>query len=125
MTIALPPIHVRNGNLDLALETAQEGDPVARRIDAVFCIIRANGGRLKHRARANMRPRLAAAQRSLDAAMPSNVPALLTGPSWAMLGSNISEISPRFTDKIAEFHRYALHLLELPAGAMRRRQRLG
>ena len=34
------------------------------------------------------------------------------------LGSTYLEISERFTDKIAEFHRYALRLLETPVGAI-------
>ena len=120
MTIALPPIHVRNGNLDLALETAQEGIRIARRIDAVFCIATGEWRAAEiYRARGEYEATLAAAQRSLDAAMPleSFLPFLMVHP-LGTLGSTYLEISPRFTDKIAEFHRYALHLLELPAGAM-------
>lgn len=49
--------------------------------------------------------------------MEALVPFYVVHPLSA-LGSTYLEISERFTDKIAEFHRYALRLLETPGGAM-------
>ena len=58
-------------------------------------------------------------KRSLEAALPLEpyMPFFLV-PSLGSLGMVYVEISEQFRDKIAEFHRHALRLLEDPAGAL-------
>lgn len=118
LCFVIPLVHVHNGELDQALEAAQEGVAIARRIGAIVGI--ADGEWVMaeiHRMRGEYEQALAAAHRSLEAAMPleSFIPFYVVHPLSA-LGSVYLEISPRFTDKVAEFHRYALRLLETPTG---------
>jgi len=118
LCFVIPLVLVRNGELDLALEAAQEGVAIARRIGAVLGV--ADGEWVTaeiHRMRGEYEAALAAGHRSLDAALPmeSFIPFYVVHP-LGTLGSVYIEISPHFTDKIAEFHRYALRLLETPTG---------
>jgi class 3 adenylate cyclase/tetratricopeptide (TPR) repeat protein len=120
LSFAIPLIQLRNGDPEAALTSAREGVAIANRIGALNII--GDGEWLTaeiHRARGDYEEALAAGQRSLAAARPleSFLP-FYAVHSLSTLGSIYLEISERFTDKIAEFHRYALGLLETPTGAI-------
>jgi class 3 adenylate cyclase/tetratricopeptide (TPR) repeat protein len=116
----IPLVHVRNGDLDAALASIREGLGIARRIGAITVI--ADGEWISAdilRARGQYENALATGQRSIEAAMPleSFMPFYLVHP-LGVVGTTYLEISEKFTDKIAEFHRFALRLLETTAGAI-------
>lgn len=114
----LPLVYVRNGEQDAALISAREGVSLARRIGSVTVV--ADGEWITAdilRSRGRYEEALAAGQRSIEAAMPleSFMPFYLVHP-LGVVGTTYLEISDRFTDKIAEFHRHAMRLLETPVG---------
>lgn len=120
LTFVVPLTHIRNGDLDAALDSAREGVRIARRIGSINCI--GDGEWIAAetlRSRGEYEEALAAGQRSLEAVRPmeSFMPFYVVHPLSA-LGSTYIEISGRFTDKVAELHRHALSLLESPVGAI-------
>ena len=120
LATTFPLYMLRQGDFAQALAYAHEGVEVAVRIGALgpqiygyWCLAEV------YRAWGDYEKALLYAQRSLEAALPLEdfMPFFAVQP-LGTLGSVYQEISPKFHDKIAQFHRHALRLLEQPGGMM-------
>jgi class 3 adenylate cyclase/tetratricopeptide (TPR) repeat protein len=112
--------HIRDGDFVAAREVLQEGLQIGRKIGSLQVqIIAAYLLAEIARWQGEYESALSYGQLSLETALPLEtfVPFLLV-PALGSLGIAYLEISPKFTDKIAEFHLHALHLLESPMAAM-------
>jgi class 3 adenylate cyclase/tetratricopeptide (TPR) repeat protein len=112
--------HIRGGDFAAATKALQEGLQIGRKIGSLQVqIIAAYLLAEIARWQGEYESALSYGQFSLETALPleSIMPFLLV-PSLGSLGMAYLEISPKFTDKIAEFHLHALHLLESPMAAM-------
>jgi class 3 adenylate cyclase/tetratricopeptide (TPR) repeat protein len=112
--------HIRDGDFTAAKEALQEGLQIGRKIGSLLPQIFASYllGDIA-RWQGEYESALSYGELSLETAMPMEtfLPFLLV-LSLGSLGITYLEISPKFTDKIAEFHLHALHLLESPMAAM-------
>jgi class 3 adenylate cyclase/tetratricopeptide (TPR) repeat protein len=112
--------HIRDGDFSAARQALQEGLQIGRKIGSLIPQITATYllGEIA-RWQGAYESALSYEKLSLETAMPMEtfLPFMLV-LSLGSLGNTYMEISPKFTDKIAEFHLHALHLLELPMGAM-------
>jgi class 3 adenylate cyclase/tetratricopeptide (TPR) repeat protein len=112
--------HIRNGDFTAARDALQEGLQIGRKIGSLFPQITAAYllGELD-RWQGEYESALSHGQLSLEAALPMEfIAPFMLVLALGSLGIAYLEISPKFTDKIAEFHLHALHLLESPMGAM-------
>jgi tetratricopeptide (TPR) repeat protein len=115
-----PLIHIRDGEFDRAMDSLEEGLRLAQRIGAISAVADASWlmGQIA-RLRGEYEAALVAGQRAFEAASPLEgfIPFYMVH-AVSLLGSLYLEISDAFTDKVAQFHRHALRLLEEPVGAM-------
>jgi predicted ATPase/class 3 adenylate cyclase len=116
----VPYYHLRNGDVPAAKAALKEALEIGTRIGelavhAISAYLLAEIARWQ----GEYEKALAYGLRSLDAALPLEpyMPFFLV-PSLGSLGMVYLEISEQFRDKIGEFHRHALRLLENPAGAL-------
>ena len=120
LSLALPLIHIRNGDLETARASAIEGLEIGRKIGVLFpqAIAAYILSEIAHW-RGEYELALSLGHESLEAGKPLEpfAPFVLVPPLGA-LGMVYLDISEEFTDHIAEFHLHALRLLESPAGAM-------
>jgi class 3 adenylate cyclase/tetratricopeptide (TPR) repeat protein len=120
LTSLIPIVNIRNGDFTAARDALQQGLQIARRIQALNPQVE-GGWLLAELARwqGDYERALEFGLLSLEAALPLEeyMPFEVVLP-LSSLGSIYLDISPRFTDKIAEFHRHALRLLETPIGAI-------
>lgn len=116
----LPLCHISRGDFDSAWESLTESLEIATKIGAIAPHVLASFLLTKIAEwRGNYEIALKYGQISLDAALPLEAyMAFMLVPILGTLGMVYLEISEQFTDKIAEFHRQALRLLEAPANAM-------
>jgi class 3 adenylate cyclase/tetratricopeptide (TPR) repeat protein len=120
LAMPIPMCHIRNGDFMAAKEALQEGLQIGRKIGSLLPQTTAAYllGEI-NRWQGEYESALSYGQFSLETALPmeSFAPFMLV-LALGSLGIAYLEISPKFADKIAEFHLHALHLLELPMGAM-------
>jgi tetratricopeptide (TPR) repeat protein len=117
---AIPLTHIRNGDFNAARSALSEGLQIAERIGALYPQVDASW-LLAQLAlwQGDYETALEYGQRALAAALPlEDYLPFQVVPSLSTLGTIYLEISPKFTDKIAEFHQHALRLLENPIGAI-------
>jgi tetratricopeptide (TPR) repeat protein len=120
LTSSIPFAHIRNGDFAAAQDALLEGVEIASRIGALFPMVDGNWLLASIcRMQGDYEVGLEYGKRSLDAALPLEdyTPFEVVLP-LGILGLIYLDISPQFTDKIAEVHRHALRLLETPAGAI-------
>ena len=116
----LPLYHLRNGDLDAARKSAEEGRLLADKIGAIFP--RVDGavalGEIA-RLRGEYERALAELQRARQAALPveSFMP-FMAVPPLGSLDLTYMEISEHLADRAAEFRNQALKLLENPVAMM-------
>jgi class 3 adenylate cyclase/tetratricopeptide (TPR) repeat protein len=117
---ALPMYYIRAGDLDKALELAQEGFAISSRIGAAYNLIFAGfvHGEIL-RARGDYEAAIRSYEQSIDAARPleASLPFMLVMP-MAALGTTYIEMTDTLADRALEMHHYSLRLLEHPAGTM-------
>jgi class 3 adenylate cyclase/tetratricopeptide (TPR) repeat protein len=118
LSMPLPLCYLRNGDFAAAQEALSEGLQIAQKIgalapQAVAAYLLAEVARWQ----GEYERALHFGQLSFEAALPLEpfMPFMIV-PTLGSLGMVYLEISERFSDKIAEFHRHALRLLESPAG---------
>jgi tetratricopeptide (TPR) repeat protein len=120
LTFTYPLIYIRDGEFDRAMVTLEEGLQLAQRIGAISAIADASWlmGQIA-RLRGEYEAALVAGQRAFEAATPLEgfMPFYLVH-AVGLLGSLYLDISDAFIDKVAQFHRHALRLLEEPVGAV-------
>ncbi len=120
LTESIPFYHVRQGDLDLAVEALAQGLEIAQRISAVYPLVFGNwlGGEIA-RWRGRYEEAIAFQQVSLAAALPleAYMPFVVVQPLGA-LGSIYLELSGHFTEDVHKFHHHALKLFENPMSAM-------
>jgi tetratricopeptide (TPR) repeat protein len=120
LSFVLPLVYIRDGEFDRASTTLEEGLQLAQRIGAMNSIADASWlmGNIA-RLRGDYEAALVAGQRAFEAAAPLEefMPFYLVH-ALGLLGSVYLEISDRFIDQVAQFHRHALRLLETPVGAI-------
>jgi class 3 adenylate cyclase/tetratricopeptide (TPR) repeat protein len=120
LSLPLPVYHMREGDFESARRELGEGLEIATRIGALdiqtiaaYLLAELAYWLGKYEQALNF------GQRSLETALPFEPYApFLVVPPLGLLGMVYLEISEEFTDKIAEFHLHALHLLESPTGRM-------
>ncbi len=120
LSMPIAVCHIRDGDFAAASEALQEGLQIAGKIGSLFPqVIAAYLLAEIARWQGDYERALSYGRLSLETALPleSFMPFLLV-PALGSLGMVYLEINPKFTDKIAEFHLHALHLLESPMGAM-------
>lgn len=120
LSLTLPLCYIREGDFEAAQDSLKEGLQVATKIGAIASIIIANW-LLAEVARwlGEYQRALEYGNRAVQTALPVEeyMPFLLV-PPLGTLGTVYLEISAQFMDKVFEFHRHALRLLESPAAAM-------
>ena len=120
LTYPIPWVQIRNGDLDGALESVQEGLALARRITSLASVSQGEWAAAEiYRLRGEYESALAAGRRAVEAATPlESFMTFYMVMSLGTLGSIYLELSEMFTDRIAELHRHALRLLDTPMGAV-------
>jgi class 3 adenylate cyclase/tetratricopeptide (TPR) repeat protein len=122
LLLAMPiaQCYIRDGDFTAAWQALQEGLKIGRKIGSLIPQISAAYllGEIS-RWQGEYESALSYGKLSLETAMPMEtfLPFFLV-LALGSLGITYQEISPKFIDKIAEFHLHALHLLESPMGAM-------
>ena len=116
LTFPMPMYHLRNGNLDLAYETAEEGVSIGAEIGASDS---EGGGAFFLGQIAWMKGEYEDAiecqRRALGAGRDSGLAYLQVGPLCA-LGTIYQDISMELADKAMDFHSQALELMKTPLG---------
>jgi tetratricopeptide (TPR) repeat protein len=116
LTFPIPFYHLRNGDIDLARETIEEGTNMAAQIGAAA---EESGGASFLGQIAWMKGEYESAiesqQRALQAGQMSGLPFYQTGPLCA-LGTIFQDISAELAGKTVEYHTQALELMEMPLG---------
>jgi tetratricopeptide (TPR) repeat protein len=116
----IPLVQVRNGDLDGALATLDEGHAIAQRIGALVPQVDSDWIKAEIlRWRGQYEDALTHGHRAVETALPLEefMPFELVQP-LGTLGTIYLEISGRFSDEVARFHQHAHRLLENPVGAM-------
>ena len=116
LSLTIPLYHIRNGNLDTARESAQEGADIASQIGAMdnesagaYTLGQISWLKGEYERAIEFQ------ERALQAARASGTPYMQTTILCA-LGTAYVDISPQLGDKTFEFHTQAMQLLEMPLG---------
>ena len=116
MALTIPMYHIRNGDLDAARQSAEEGAELAMEIGAAD---NASEGYFTQGQIAWLRGEYESAidhqERALETGRASGMPYLQTSALCA-LGAVYLDISHDLSDKVAEFRAEAMGLLEMPLG---------
>ncbi len=112
----IPAYHLRNGDLDAAMDSAEEGTAMATEIGAMSNVA---AGELIMAQIAWMRGEYERAvqlnQLALNAGRASGYPYLQAGALCA-LGTAYLAISKEYAEQVAEFHTEAMQVMEMPLG---------
>ncbi len=116
LSLAIPINHMHAGNPEAAVTALKQGLEIATLIgdlgtQAVSAYLLAEIAR----GRGEYERALEYGQRALSAGMPlEQYQPFFLVPALGVMGSIYLDLGPQFSDKIAEFHLHALHLLESP-----------
>ena len=117
MSLAIPFYHLRNGDLDAALESAREGTELATKIGAVQneCYGAYMQGQISW-LRGDYEGAIHYGERSLQVGRAAGV-TYMQATALCALGTAYLNISEELSDRTAKFHSEAMEVMELPLGS--------